>query len=144
MKRLYIDMDNVLCDYNAAFRAQHSDEIPYPQSRYGFFISLLPLPHAIQSFFDLSKHFDIWILTAPSVKNPLCYTEKRVWVERELGFDVCHRLIICSDKSLLKGHFLVDDSSTRGQREFEGEWIHFGSDKFPGWLETKKYLMSKR
>ena len=42
--------------------------------------------------------------------NPLCYIEKRLWVEAHLGFDVVNRLIISAHKGLNKGHFLIDDN----------------------------------
>jgi hypothetical protein len=34
----------------------------------------------------------------------------------------------------------VDDRTKNGAAEFEGEHIHFGTDKFPDWEVTKKYL----
>jgi 5'(3')-deoxyribonucleotidase len=50
-------------------------------------------------------------------------------------------MVLCGDKSLLKGEYLIDDTNTAGQSDFEGEWIHFGSDKFPNWDSVVEYLM---
>ena len=55
-----------------------------------------------------SDKFDMWFLTAPSIKNPMSYAEKRVWIETN-SFPP-ERLIICPDKSLLKGDYLIDDN----------------------------------
>ena len=76
-KLLYVDMDDVLCDYTSAYntiKAQRPD-IEFPQSLPGFFENLEPMDNAVLSFLDLAKRFDIHILSAPSVFNPLCYTE---------------------------------------------------------------------
>ncbi len=42
------------------------------------------------------------------------------------------KLIICSNKGLLKGDILIDDHiSGRGQEFFEGKLIHFGQNEYP-------------
>ncbi len=46
------------------------------------------------------------------------------------------------DKSLLKGDYLIDDMNTDKQSEFEGEWIEFGSFKFPDWNSVINYLLN--
>lgn len=45
------------------------------------------------------------------------------------------------DKSLLKGDYLIDDQGNAGQENFEGEWIHFKTEKFPDWKSVVDYLM---
>ena len=144
MKRIYIDMDGVLADFYGAFRQKKSQDktIEYPQSKTGFFESLDPIKNAIDAYNHLDKHFDVWVLTAPSVLNPLCYTEKRLWIEKHLGIDRCHKLIIAPDKSLLKGDYLIDDTITKGQTEFEGELIHFGQEKFKDWYSIIEFFDS--
>jgi 5'(3')-deoxyribonucleotidase len=61
-------------------------------------------------------------------------------VEEHLGWKWCGRLIICPDKSLLKGDYLVDDYNWE---DFEGELIRFGSEEFPNWKQVKDYLINK-
>jgi len=135
---LLIDMDDVLCDYTGAFqRALESNpKIAFPQSQYGFFTALDPLPNAIESVKALweSSWADPYILTAPSVHNPLCYTEKRIWVERYLGIAFVDRLIICAHKELVKGQILIDDHADgKGQEHFGGRQIQFGTNQYPDW-----------
>ena len=142
-KLLYIDMDDVLCDYSGAFELikDQQPEIEFPQSVPGFFEHLDPMANAIDSFLNLSDQFDVHILSAPSVFNPLCYTEKRIWVENNLGFDFVHKLILATNKGLLKGDYLIDDYiAGRGQEIFEGELIHFGSSQYPDWTAVVQYL----
>ncbi len=147
-KTIYIDMDDVLCDFTKR-RGEMLYKNPvmsYPQSQYGFYENLEPILGGINAmvYFLTDSSYDPYILTAPSVLNPLCYTEKRVWVEKYLGMEYVNRLIISPNKSLLKGDYLIDDCREgRGQEHFEGKLIHFGSDVFPDWQTTIKYFESK-
>ena len=51
-----------------------------------------------------------------------------------MGFEATERLIICSNKGLLKGDVLIDDNiDGKGQEDFEGLVLHFGSEAFPHW-----------
>lgn len=144
-KIVYIDMDNVLADYDKAFKLaiNKNPAIGFPQSQYGFFLNLEPVDAAIESVKLLLKSdlYDVYVMTAPSIQNPLCYTEKRVWIERYFGLEFVEKLIISSNKSLLKGEYLIDDHvSGKGQESFEGELIHFGSSRFPDWDAVQDYL----
>lgn len=140
---IYIDMDDTLCDFSGAFHYKlwQNPEIHYPQSQYGFFANLQPLTGAISAVKALIECplYDPHILTAPSVMNPLCYTEKRVWVEQHFGIEFADKLIISPNKALLKGEILIDDNiEGKGQDHFDGRLIHFGSPDFPDWAAIRK------
>ncbi|WMX14376.1 MULTISPECIES: 5' nucleotidase, NT5C type [unclassified Aureispira] len=140
-KRVYIDMDNTLCDFETKsnqMKESSKGKLFYPQSQYGFFTSLEPLPGAIEAYRTLEKYFEVYILTAPSYLNPLCYTEKRVWVEQHLGLETTKNLIICKRKGLLKGDYLIDDYL---YPEFEGEQIQIGIAPFETWKEVLDYML---
>ncbi|KZZ60550.1 hypothetical protein, partial [Oleiphilus sp. HI0123] len=118
-------------------------ELAYPQSQKGFYQSLEPIKDAISVFKWLCEqaNFDVYILTAPSLCNPMCYSEKRLWVEQHLGSEHVHRLIISYHKNLLKGDYLIDDRREgRGQESFGGALIQYGSSQFKNWLEVKHYF----
>jgi len=142
-KLVYVDMDSVLCDFVTPFELEKklNPEQPFPQSRMGFFIDLLPIEGAIESFKKLEEKYDVWILSRPSVQNINCYSEKALWVKKYLGIEVQKKLILACDKSLLKGDYLIDDALEHGQSEFEGELIHFGQEKFKDWKSVVNYLM---
>ena len=142
---IYVDMDDVLCHFTKAHKDNLSlnPAIQFPQSQYGFYQKLKPIEGAIEAVEALidSIKFTPYILTAPSVMNPLSYTEKRVWIEQYFGMDFVDKLIICSNKGLVKGAYLIDDyTQGRGQEHFEGRMIQFGSEQFPDWMTVRKYL----
>lgn len=140
MKRIYVDMDGVLCDFATKYFAElnKNPSNKYPHSQYGFFLTLEEIPEAIESFKLLSQKYDVWVLTRPSRHNPLCYTEKRLWIENHLSFDWTSKLIISPDKTLLMGDYLIDDNPWPG---FQGEQILFGSESFPDWATVRNYLL---
>lgn len=142
---IYIDMDDVLCDYKRAFNnaLKETPNIAFPQSQYGFYANLAPIEGAIESVKKLidSEVFDPFILTAPSTRNPFSYTEKRVWIEKHFGYEFTEKLIISPNKGLLKGDILIDDLvSGRGQEHFEGKILQFGSANYPDWQSVMKFI----
>lgn len=144
---IYIDMDDVLCDYTTAFNnaIEETPGIAFPQSQYGFYANLTPITGAIESVQKLinSEKFDPYILTAPSTRNPFSYTEKRVWIEKYFGIEFTEKLIISPNKGLHKGEILIDDLiSGRGQESFEGQIMQFGSAVYPDWNTVMKKLLS--
>ncbi len=141
-------MDDVLCDYSKAHQQALLDnpQIQFPQSQFDFFRKLLPIKDAIFAiqYLSLQPAFDIYILTAPSVQNPLCYTEKRLWIEDHLGFEMVNRLIISPNKGLNRGDYLIDDHDKgRGQENFSGQFLQFGSVQYPNWETVLNYFKNK-
>ena len=140
-------MDGVLCNWEASYikERKRNPGIPYPQAMPGFFVNLEPMLTGITAVKLLSAHFDMRICTAPSNRNPLSYTEKRLWVENHLGYEYVEGLTITSYKNDIKGDFLIDDrTDSHGQKDFEGELIHFGSERFPDWSTVYHYLLSQK
>ena len=140
MKRVYIDMDDTICDFMGPFRSGDF-KLKYPQSKVGFFLDLQPLEFAIEGVKLLQEKYDVWILTRPSIKNTHCYTEKAEWIKKYFGEAMLEKLILCPNKSLVKGDYLIDDDIKHGQKEFEGEHIQFGTSNFPNWKSIIKYLL---
>lgn len=142
MKRIYIDMDDTICDFITPFKTGEY-KLKYPQSKVGFFLNLQPLEFAIDGIRILQSKYDVWILTRPSIKNTHCYTEKAEWIKKYFGEGMLEKLILCPDKSLVKGDYLIDDDNKHGQLKFEGEWIEFASNRFPNWRTVIEYLINK-
>ena len=144
-KRIYFDMDGVLVDFesglnkiDASVKEQYSgrlDEIP------GIFALMEPMPGAVEVVKLLARSYDVFILTTSPWNNPTAASDKVEWVKKYLD-DVFHkRLIITHRKDLLIGDYLIDDRAKNGASEFKGEWIEFGSQKYPDWESVLKYLL---
>lgn len=140
-------MDNVLVDFPSAFEKvpkrylithkDKMDEIP------GIFSLMTPLPDAIESFNELSKLFDTYILSTSPWENDSAWTDKLNWVKKHLGSSAYKRLILSHHKNLNIGDFLIDDRLANGADKFSGEHIHFGTEKFPNWDSVVNYLKKK-
>ena len=97
MKILYVDMDNVLVDFAAAFPKVPDvilqeyegrlDEVP------GIFSLMDPMPGAIEAFSRLSKEYDTYILSTAPWENSSARSDKLKWVKKYLGKHVCKKLI---------------------------------------------------
>jgi 5'-nucleotidase len=146
---VYVDMDNVMCKFSERQleMIQAEPGIKYPQCQYKFFENLDPLPGAIEAYKKLELYYDVRTLTAPSVENRLCYTEKAEWIFKHLGLEAQRKLNISTDKSqFTAGQYLIDDMLMRGVAEFgdskKREHIHFGTTNFIDWESVLKYLLS--
>ena len=146
-KIVFVDMDNVLVDFQSAFPKlskdvleeyeDDKDDIP------GIFSLMKPMPGAIESFIELTKHFDTYILSTAPWNNPSAWSDKLLWVKENLGELASRRLILTHHKNLNTGDYLIDDRTARGADKFAGEHVHFGTKKFPDWQSVMKYLRSK-
>ena len=88
----------------------------------------------VYQWLNNQDNVDLYILTAPSVRNPSSYTEKRLWLERYLGLKTAYKLIISPNKGLNLGHYLIDDYiEGKGRENFEGQILQFGSKEYPDW-----------
>ena len=144
-KIIYIDLDDTIFKYKEKLIAMKKafPKQPYPQSSVHFFYNLEPFEDAIDviNWLFSKEEFDVWFLTAPSKENTLCYTEKRLSLDKHFGSDIGYRMIISPNKGLNKGHYLIDDiTEGKGQEEFEGKILQFGTEDFPDWQSIKKYF----
>ncbi len=150
MKKLvYIDMDNVLVDFKTGIDKlpEHLineydgrlDEVP------GIFALMEPMEGAVDAVYTLAEKHDLYILSTAPWLNPTAWIDKLHWVQKHFGADsesvFYKRLIISHHKNLNKGDYLIDDRPNNGAKLFGGEWIHFGSEKFPDWISVTKYLL---
>lgn len=145
-KILYVDMDNVLVDFNSGIKQidevtrikYHGkyDEIP------GVFELMYPMQDAIESYHLLADKYDTFILSTAPWDNPSAWLHKIEWVRKHLGTIAFKRLILTHRKDLNKGDYLIDDREVNGAKEFEGKLLLFGPDNpYKDWKAITDYLL---
>ena len=145
MKILYIDIDGVLANFKKGvddsglsqqFKGR-PDKIP------GVYKNLSLIDGAKSSVEKLfnSGLYDVYFLSSSPWDNPDAWTHKRLWLEKNFGSKTRKKLILSHRKDLQIGHYLIDDNPWNGASSFTGEWIHFGSNRFPNWCSVIDYLI---
>ncbi len=147
MRKLFFDMDGVLVNFQSGIdklseetRREYEgrlDEVP------GIFSLMDPMPHAVEAVQVLSEYYDIYILSTAPWNNPSAWSDKIVWLTKHFGDTFKKRVILTHCKNLCDGDFLVDDRAKNGASEFPGEWVQFGSERYPDWEEVTRYLISE-
>ena len=145
---LYIDMDNVLVDFPSAFKKLNKETLQEYEGRLdevpGIFSLMEPLEGAKEAFDALAADYDTYILSTAPWGNPSAWSDKLLWVKKNLGNAAYKKLILSHHKNLNAGNFLIDDRTKNGSGEFGGEHIHFGTDKFPDWKTVVHYLKQRK
>lgn len=148
-KIVYIDMDNVLVDFKTGIdrlseeiKKEYEDRLDDVPD---IFSLMEPMPDAVESVNKLAAHFDLYVLSTAPWKNPSAWSDKARWIQKYYGEGVdgvfYKRLIISHHKNLNRGDFLIDDREKNGAKDFNGELIQFGSERFPDWNAVTKYLL---
>lgn len=128
-KILYVDMDNVLVDFQSGINKLDDEIVKQYEDRLdevpGIFALMKPMDEAIESYKQLSEKYDAYVLSTSPWENPSAWKDKLEWIVDYLG-DVAHkRLILTHHKNLNRGDYLIDDRLKNGVDQFEGELIHF-------------------
>ena len=144
-KRLFFDMDGVLVDFESGLAQQDEQTLKEYDGRYdeipGLFGLMQPMPGAIEAVHKLNEHYDCYILSTAPWNNPSAWSDKVTWITKHLD-DVFHKkMVITHCKNLCKGDILIDDRGKNGTSQFEGEWIEFGSERYPDWNAVLDYLI---
>ena len=161
-KILYVDMDNVLVNFQSGIDSLPLEIKSYHQKNWaqnatdengktkedwdeidGIFSLMQPIEGAIESYNLLAEKFDTYILSTSPWENVSAASDKVAWVKKYLGKAAYKRLIISHHKHLNKGDFLIDDRKANGVDKFQGEHIHFASPEFPNWKVVTEYLLAK-
>ena len=139
-------MDGVIVDFASALQLQSEETLKEYEGRLdeipGLFSQMKPMPGALEAVRRLNETYDCYILSTAPWNNPSAWSDKVAWITEHLD-DVFHKkMIITHCKHLCKGNDLIDDRDKHGASEFEGEWIHFGSERFPNWGTVLEYLLT--
>ena len=147
MQKLFFDMDGVLVDFQSGIDKLSDDVKKEYEGRLdevpGIFSLMDPMPGAIEAVNTLSEYYDMYILSTAPWKNTTAYSDKMAWLTKHFGDRFKKRVVITHCKNLCDGDFLVDDRAKNGASEFPGEWVQFGSERYPDWEEVTRYLISE-
>lgn len=145
MKKIFIDMDGILNDFNSFFIKYHNlkfntnfevctenmqdydivKALNIPQENFDEILLLdefwenLPVKeYAQESVEKLYSYFDIYILTAPYIQNINNFTIKINWIKKYFSFIDLNKVIFCYYKYLIDGQdsYLIDDNPTHLQK----------------------------
>mgnify|MGYP001166985623 FL=1 len=145
MKIVYVDMDNVLVNFQSGIDKLSSKQFNEFKDRYyqvpSIFSLMDPLEGALEAFEKLSSKYDTYILSTAPWTNTTAWQDKIEWVQKYLGKLAYKKLILSHHKNLNAGDYLIDDRLRNGAGKFKGEHIHFATDKFPDWDTVLNYLM---
>jgi 5'-nucleotidase len=137
---IYIDMDGVISDFKKACELQALDkkQMHAPDKYLDFSQNpvIFGAKEAIKQLHEMGH--DLYIASTPPWRQPKAWMDKRLWVDKHFPM-LRRRVILTHHKNLLIGDVLIDDSGYRGQPDFKGKWIHFGS-KGIGWKETLEII----
>jgi len=128
---IYIDMDGVLANFAKA-ADQLSKNLPENISEKINMDEVLnfshfePMPNAIESVKKIIEMgHDVFIASTPPWNNPSAWGQKRDWIEEHLP-ELKRKVFLTHRKDMLIGDVLIDDTTYRGQKDFNGTFIHFG------------------
>ena len=98
-----------------------------------------PMKGAVEAYEELSKVYDVYILSTAPWDNQRAWSDKLKWVKQYLP-SAHKNLILSHNKHLNVGDYLIDDRLANGSNFFSGELLHFGTD-YKDWSEVLSYLI---
>jgi|TARA_B110000008_G_scaffold214703_1_gene213873 5'-nucleotidase len=139
-KIIYIDMDGVIANFAKAAKEGGWEHRPDKHVDYR---NLEVMPGANEALMKLNEDFDIFIASTPPWARPDMWGAKREWLEQHFPW-LTRKLILTHRKDLLIGDILIDDSRWRGQPDFQGDWLWFGtSQRCLDWPSTIELIYKR-
>ncbi|MCR8632096.1 5'-3'-deoxyribonucleotidase [Paenibacillus sp. N5-1-1-5] len=160
MKRIAIDMDEVIADfhfkhlnlYNKDFSETLTKEDLYGTRLWNirphiskeilayvddsiFFRDLAVIDGSQEVIKDLSEQYEIFIVTA-AMEHPSSFTAKYEWLKEHFPFLTDRNFVFCGDKSIIRADYLIDDSPKNIER-FIGQGLLFTA---PHNIHETRYL----
>jgi 5'(3')-deoxyribonucleotidase len=147
---LFIDMDNVLADFQGYVdnsllpeikeKTDELDGIP------GIFAQFPVVKGAKEALLELQEKYELYVLSTSPWNNPTALQDKQNWLKLHFGNMFYKRIIFTHHKHfcLLPNAWLVDDRPNHGACLFGDHWLHFGENgKYKTWEDVKDYLMGQ-
>ena len=122
----------------------YRDELNAP----GFFENLNVIPDSQEVLAELSEKHEVFIVSA-AMEFPNSLKEKYDWMQIHFPFISWKNIMLCGDKSIVKGDILIDDHE-KNLVHFDGETILFDAihnkkinnyKRISNWLDIKKHIL---
>jgi 5'-nucleotidase len=89
----------------------------------GFFRSVPVMEGAMEAVSELSKYYDIYIVSA-AMEFPQSLSEKLEWLKEHFPFISWKNIIFCGDKSIIGTDYMIDDH-VKNLDTFKGKTLMF-------------------
>ncbi len=143
MKRIIIDMDNVMADVSRQFQTWYTREtgniidpasligVPEPEAfpdpkvlwsflfTPGFFRTVPVMKDSQQVIEALNKKYEVFIVSS-ALEFPQSLGEKFEWLSEHFPFLSWKQIVFCGSKAVIKGDYMIDDY-LKNLDFFEGE-----------------------
>lgn len=129
------------------------DLIATAQNHPELYISLPVIDGAKQGLETLERlGYNVFICSTPAEDNPTCASQKLAWIKDNFGVRWVPKVILTSDKTLVRGDILIDDKPIiKGAMEPEWEHIIFDASynkqakgrRLAHWSELESVLRPK-
>lgn len=166
---LGVDQDEVLYHWNEGFQAEAVERYPHIEFPFlkenkswdlthgldiegvkavealknlpGFYYNLRPIDGAKEALEEMeAEGIHISIITAPTVSNPTCASDKHNSLARDFGHRWAKRTVITDDKTVVMADFLIDDRpDIRGY--YQPVWQHIVFDQPYNQHVTNRFRM---
>lgn len=138
-------------DYNKKYPDIGRNNLKKIYESKGFFRNLKPIAGAKEALNEMkAEGYNVFLCTAPVGAYENCVLEKFQWVEENLGAEWVERIILTSDKTMIKGAVLIDDKpKITGCNDREWKHIVFDQpynrditdqDRLVNWSDWKNLL----
>ena len=145
--RIFVDMDGVIADFQAEverYKKEHGlEKLHRPELKIDY--DKIPVyPGARKAITKLIEDgHDIFIATTPPWDRPDAWAHKRDWIMEHFP-ELKKKMFLTHRKDLLDGDVLIDDTRWRGQPDFKGTWIWFGTDsRYKTWDDVLSFIDHK-
>lgn len=173
MKRIALDMDEVMADIYAKFLYYFERDLGWrPEKKdywgikiyelegathlrkylhaVGFFSDVTPMPSSQKVVAELQQHYEVFVVTsATEFRNSL--VDKWDWLSTHFPSIHWKNYVFCGDKSIIDGDYMIDDHVSNLQK-FKGKGLLYTAShnvhnkdyvRVNNWLEIRQFFQGE-